>query len=85
VNPADLGEHVDASGLDPNLQPDPGSLQIGFGESHQRSAEFDEPVDDLRCIFCARLDPDVEIFRRAWSSMDANGVGSNHQKSNVSA
>jgi hypothetical protein len=33
--------------LDPDLQPDPRSLQVGFGESHQRGAEFDEAVDDL--------------------------------------
>ena len=64
ANTADRCKNVDAPWLDPDLQPDSWSLQVSLGEPHQRSAEFDEPLDDLRCVVDARLEAGLRNSRR---------------------
>ena len=51
---------------------------------HHRS-EVEESANHLWSVLDTRLDPDVEILRRAWATVYAHGVSPDHQEADVSS
>jgi hypothetical protein len=84
ANTADGREDVDAPWFDTDLQTDARLVQLRFGEAHEWRAELAQSRDHFGRVGGSGFYPDIEIHRRTWSSVDADGVRTDDHEPRVS-